>query len=266
MSRYAIQRGSIKEFFGTSSLMGCWNFNGNALDTSGNNIHGTVSGAAVCDGIIGGSAYRFNSATNDRIVFGNNFSFERTDKFSAIVWVQRQSDINTAIFAKTTAATTYRGWGFYINIAGGPRLQLTNSIAGNNYIDVTGVRVPQSAPICIGFSYDGSSLASGIKLFVNGAVWDFVIQKDALTSTITNSNNIYSGIRNPGDGGVYDSQFTGRQDEAGIFGVDLSPLQHFDYYAWSTDIPARRAWYVSSGVPSRRVTRASINRGIYSGA
>lgn len=65
-------------------------------------------------------------------------------------------------------------------------------------------------------TYDGSSKASGIKIYVNGEQWDWDIEQDGLTETIRTDKTFLIGSRHPG------SRFKGEIDEVQVYGRTLS--------------------------------------------
>ncbi len=60
-------------------------------------------------------------------------------------------------------------------------------------------------------TYDGSSKAAGIKIYVDGEPWDWDIEQDQLTETIKTDKSLLIGSRHPG------SRFKGEIDEVQMF-------------------------------------------------
>ncbi len=69
-------------------LIGAWEFNGNADDTSGNGNHGTVSGASLAADRFGNvqSAYAFDG--DDHIRVADNPVLRPTAAMSATLWMK----------------------------------------------------------------------------------------------------------------------------------------------------------------------------------
>ena len=74
-----------------SALVAEWLLNGNALDTSGNGYHGTVTGAKLVDNRFGepNSAYRFVNTT-DNINIGDTLDLGYNDR-SISIWSKKTS-------------------------------------------------------------------------------------------------------------------------------------------------------------------------------
>jgi gliding motility-associated-like protein len=79
----------------SSGLVAYYPFSGNANDASGNNIHGTISGATLTTDRSGNanSAYLFNGGTSYiQLPASNLYNFSPTGTHSISVWVQVQSN------------------------------------------------------------------------------------------------------------------------------------------------------------------------------
>lgn len=108
-----------------NGLIASYEFDGNANDTSGNNLNGTVYGATLTADRFGNpnSAYRFNGIDNYIEVADNNI-FDLTNNFSISLWV-KQYAFGGRLVDKTTAGTSdgydfdTSGAGYAMRLAGG---------------------------------------------------------------------------------------------------------------------------------------------------
>ncbi len=142
---------------------------------------------------------------NHYIGLGNNYSFERTNSFTVEGWAKANSLASRAIFAKLLAGAVATGYQLRLDSSGKYVFFLINSVSGNNYIKVTGdTTVATGTFYHVVATYDGSSSASGVKMYVNGVPQNLTVNSNTLTSSIINgvSARIGSGefISNPFDG------------------------------------------------------------------
>lgn len=90
--------------------------------------------------------------------------------------------------------TAYPGYELWIDSSGHLRVRILNNITGNNYIDVNGsTNVCDGTTRTVAASYDGSSTAAGVKLYVNGTLETPTVNKDTLSATIVTTQPIYIG-------------------------------------------------------------------------
>lgn len=166
------------------------------FDRSRYNNHGTVTGATW--GIQG----RTFDPVDDYISVPNpsQLNFERTDPFSVTVWFKRPATNSSGFFAsKQTGATTYRGWYVYmhsINYTLGFNLRSDNATGNALQVDSVPTYGSNLSPICFTATYDGSSSATGVLLYVNGLVVADTDTTNALTATTLNTANFNIGARN----------------------------------------------------------------------
>ncbi len=99
-----------------------------------------------------------------------NFGFE--DRFSAAAWI-RPTDPNGAIVARTRHIAaeddtqSNPGWGFYL-VDGKPQVNLVNRWLDDCLRIESNVAVPVDEWTHVAFTYDGTKLASGVHIYVNG--------------------------------------------------------------------------------------------------
>lgn len=138
------------------------------------------------------------------------FVFERTDTFSVVVWVR--SPPNTAtrtIIGKQQSGITTAGWVFTIGDRGGVRVHICNVYPSDAIAKYDNKRVDDDFWHHVGFTYDGSSDASGVKFYVDGIQdTDVTVVANTLTSSIANTGNAtigrLSGGNSPFYGYIYD--------------------------------------------------------------
>jgi hypothetical protein len=98
----------------------------------------------------------------------------------------------------TGAGNTYTGYEFWIEYKAANvwvlRVRIISNYGGPNYIGVIGtINVCDGKWHTVAASYDGSSTAAGVKLYVDGVVDAQTTESDTLTTTIVNKEPLWIG-------------------------------------------------------------------------
>ncbi len=146
---------------------------------------------------IGSYSASFNGS-NSYINCGNSFNlnFERDEEFSFEFWVYLSSkNANQMFFTKRkSSANNWTGVSIYVGSDNTVRFLLLADSGTGNYI-----QAKTSATLDIGQwhhivgTYNGSSLLSGTKIYINGSEATLSGSIDNLSSNISNSENFYVG-------------------------------------------------------------------------
>jgi hypothetical protein len=195
-------------------------------DSSGNGNSGTWSGtqSGTTDwysaGKVGPYAGHFNG-TNNYVNIGNAalLNFTNTNPFSACAWVNNAGTGPTdgEIVTKNSAVSPYQGWSFSIN-SGVLYVYLTNT-ATNVIVVKSGSTISASTWTHVCFTYSGSSNASGVLFYINGAPVTNTIVTNALTGTIATTGSVNIGTYGTGTGGF----ITGLIDDVRVYNRALMP-------------------------------------------
>jgi len=223
-------RAQAPDFFQVANL---YRLNGDTIDSYGTN-HGTYSGVPLfLPGPRPGSQSA-QLAANSFIRCGVNFPFDRFSAFSAFAWVKGAgSDNDSTIVGKMVHGGQYSGWELHVGTpAGGSgegklNVWLINTY-GPNFIQVNSpVVVLDNAWHFVGFTYDGSSRASGVRIYVDGTNATGAVTADTLTASIANNVELNLGARMNGA----DHTFTGGLSEVSLWNATLSPAEVQFIYA-----------------------------------
>ncbi len=197
-------------------------------DLSGNSNTGTLVNGVAFSTLYGGN-FIFDG-TNDYLNCGavSNITFERTNTFSFSFWIYPTSlSINGGILSKYN--TSSRGLTVGLNSTGAVSLVLRNTLTTNDLVinTATGL-IAINNWYYIVVTYNGSSSATGVSFYINGAktTGDITV-RNGLTATILNSQNVQLGARTAADA-VY---YTGRIASASIYNKVLTAdevLQDFN--------------------------------------
>ena len=199
-------------------LISYWTFDEAAKDFFGIN-NGSIKGAP--ETVVGkiGKALLFDGS-DDYVDCGDDESlaFERTDEFSIQAWINNEGPDHEVIVAKMPSSGTYRGWMFWFRKEGTVGVVIRNDWPSRNLIEVNTTEIfPDSEWHHVVMTYDGSSEAAGVKVYVNGAVTTPNVVHDGLSETTIIDLNVNIGARDDGK-----NLFVGTIDEVGIYNRVLS--------------------------------------------
>lgn len=146
---------------------------------------------------------------------GSIGDFERDQPFSYGGWVKPDKGEGTP-FSRMDSNSAYRGWEASI-FQGRPQTHIISNWPEN------AVKVASTSPIPNGkwshlfITYDGSSKAAGLKIFVNGKPVELTVERDALTASIKTGVTTKIGRRTNSE------FFFGSVDDFAIYNRALQP-------------------------------------------
>ena len=179
-----------------------------------------VEGAQV--GTITGSVKRVAGKFNRAVQFdgkthidlGDRLPLERTAAFSYGAWVY-PTGAGGAILSRMDDAADYRGWDLFL--AGDyAEFHMIHQWPGNAIHAKATKPLPAGEWTHLFVTYDGSSKASGFRLYFNGVAQDINVTRDGLTGTIQTEKPFHVGRRNPS------GHFVGRIDDLRVYAGSLS--------------------------------------------
>jgi hypothetical protein len=176
-------------------------------------VHATVGG--------GYSVYSvLFDGVNEYVTMGNALAFERTNAFSASVWIKTTSTTYGYILSKSEGSTTFRGYALFLNSDGSFSFALRNTtVVPINQIYVTSSVTGKNDGLWhhLIVTYDGSSIASHVKFYIDGVLVGTTVNGNTLTDTILNTASFNVSGRTDGSGPI-----AGRLDEISVWGRELS--------------------------------------------
>ncbi len=180
-------------------------------------------------------ALSFNG-TSDVVTVGDNtaLKFDTSSDFSASAWVKPSSvgGYQTVIHKIDDNNAARRGYLLTLN-NGVPEVWMLNDYGNSNYlVKAATTAVTTGTWQQVGFSYDGSGLASGVKIYVNGSDVTGVSLQDTLAGTIDNTQPFEIGRRT-----VANSQgYAGLMDDIRVYNTTLTLAQFGSLYAGQCDV------------------------------
>jgi len=174
--------------------------------------------------------------------FANVGDFERTNAFSYAAWVRlAKTNKDGAVFARMTDKDgQFRGWDLWLE-GGKPGIHILNDWP-KDAIKVLGRQeLSEERWSYVSITYDGSSTAAGVKIYVNGALQEMDIKNDNLKSSIHTEVPFKLGQRDATSpvvqAGLQDLKIFGRELKPGEI-VELMSVPRLQWLA--TKPPATR--------------------------
>jgi hypothetical protein len=120
--------------------------------------------------------------------------FERDKPFSYAAWVKLSDSKDGAIFARMDEGQDYRGWDLWLD-KGRPGTHIINKWPDNAIKTVSrkALKSGRWTHVCV--TYDGSSKASGVKVYIDGESQDLEVMADKLSETIETETPFKIGQR-----------------------------------------------------------------------
>ncbi|QRQ99878.1 DUF1553 domain-containing protein [Dyadobacter sandarakinus] len=184
---------------GKASLIGHFTFDEPAGKVFRNLADPRQSATAEGDDSLSNTASRAGRVGKARYIYGENavsfpdkFAFfERNQPFSISIWLNlHDPSVSGSLLHKSNGVMNgYRGWNVFREKDGTIRLTMSH-VWPENAIEIQTLEpFPLNKWTQLGFSYDGLSKASGLKLYVNGRPARIVIHNDHLTESILFGKN-----------------------------------------------------------------------------
>ena len=210
----------------------------NANDESANANDGTLGASnpswmkdTISPAFMGAAAVVIGA--NQYINAGAVLQYERTQPWTCIAVIKVPSNPGTAaILFSNMNVSPYPGFEVFLNSSGQLHCRIMNSFFAPNYVGVRGtVDIADGVWRVIAVTYDGSSTAAGVKLYVDGSAVSMVTESDTLSASIVNSEVFRIGNQT-GELGTF--QLGGSLDEFSMHKVARSAsyiAAHADRYS-----------------------------------
>lgn len=162
---------------------------------------------------------------------GGSGVFSRNDPFAVSIWVNIPKSLtHGAIFHKGSGAVLYNWRGYHLNLKNN-RLELlmAHSAPFNAITRLSENDIPRDQWVNLTLTYDGSSKAKGLNIFLNGKPMP----------TVTTHDNLYKDIlfREKQPGLQVGAVWRGKglkgalADEVSVYNLELSPLEVLQVYS-----------------------------------
>jgi hypothetical protein len=183
-----------------------------AKDGVRGSVRGSVRGNAKWTGGKLGGALEFDGST--WVDLGNAFDFERGDQFSYGAWVYPHGQASGALLSRMDDSASYRGVDVFAT-GGQIEVHIIHRWPDNALHRKAVAKLPPEKWTHVFVTYDGSSRAEGIRIYIDGLVQEAPITRNRLTDTIRTKTPAHIGRRNPS------GFFRGRLDDVRVYDRDL---------------------------------------------
>lgn len=200
-----------------------------------------VAGAMYFDG----STYY--TTPTDKETF---YDFERTEPFSTSFWLDTNTVTESGILMKS-ASSASAGWSVYLGSDGKIYLDLVNTATTNELSVKTNTAINNGIHHVV-ITYDGTSLPTGVNVYIDGVDTALTTNYNNLSATIL--NNLDVGVGAEQDGGA---KLTGVLDDVRVYNVELTSAEAQNLYEYDlsgheiTDtnvLPDNQYGYAAAGV------------------
>ncbi|MBX3111210.1 MAG: DUF1549 domain-containing protein [Fimbriimonadaceae bacterium] len=164
--------------------------------------------------------------------------FERDQPFSFALWVDPRSG-EGAPLARMDSNNGFRGWECSV-VGGRPQAHIINKWPENALKVSAKETIPKNAWSHLVVTYDGSSKAAGMKMYINGRPVALNVDMDTLSATTRTTVDTRVGRRTDSE------QFDGAVDDVAVFNRALTPAEAATLASTSPALP------VVSVDPSKR--------------
>lgn len=141
-------------------------------------------------------ALNFNGS--NFVNLGNLGDFERTGSFSYGGWVKTTPQTSGAVLARMDDAGGHRGYDLLIGGGGILQVHLIHQWPTNAIKVRTDKKLSPNKWYHVLVTYDGTSKANGVTIYVDGEPWKWQIEQDRLTESIRTKKSLLIGSRHPG--------------------------------------------------------------------
>ncbi|MGA2248233.1 MAG: DUF1553 domain-containing protein [Verrucomicrobiota bacterium] len=165
--------------------------------------------------------------------------FARDEAFSYAAWVKLDNDVDGAVFARMQDTNgVFRGWDLWLE-GGKPAIHILHSWP-DNAIKVVGKQELEKGKwnhVCV--TYNGSSQADGVKIYVNGALQETTVANNSLTQSIRTAVPFKIAQRDTSsrltDAGLQDLRIYARE----LTQDEIESLAHVQRIRWLASKPTR---------------------------
>ena len=200
-----------------------------------NRVVALATNASWTAGAVAAQAFAVSNAIPALADIGD---FERTNAFSYALWVRLADENQGALIARLEEKNgAYRGWDCWLD-GGRPALHLVHHWPDDAIKVVAKNELPKGKWVHVAVTYDGSSKAKGVKIFVNGESQEVNVDQDGLQHSIHTESPFKIGERD----GAARIPGVALQDVY-LFGRRLKPeevrrLAHIPRLTWIAAQPA----------------------------
>ena len=147
--------------------------------------------------------------------FAGAAPFDITDHFSLAAWIKADS-LTGAVVSRMSDSARGKGFGIYLR-DGRLHFHITNNYADDAIRVDTGKLIEPGRWTHVAVTYDGTVMAAGVKLYVDGRPVEFKVDQETLYRPFRNAGAVYNEPLRIGAGGGEANRFTGLIDDVLVY-------------------------------------------------
>ncbi len=147
--------------------------------------------------------------------FGGAAPFDITDHFSLAAWIKPES-LAGAIVTRMVDKERGKGFGLYLR-EGRLHFHITSNFADDAIRLDTGKVIEPGRWTHVAATYDGSVMAEGVKLYVDGKPVEYKVEQETLYRPFRNAGAAFNEPLRVGAGGGDSNRFTGLVDDVLVY-------------------------------------------------
>jgi hypothetical protein len=152
---------------------------------------------------------------SSHVNLGDVLTLERNEKFSYGAWILRRGGGGQTVISRMDDAADFRGWDLYLG-DGRVFVHLIHKWEGNAIRVNTRTAVPENRWTHVFATYDGSSKAEGVRIYIDGKPQELEITHNSLSGSIASEKPARIGARTPG------AVFRGQIDDVRVYRRELT--------------------------------------------
>ena len=157
----------------------------------------------------------FECDTRNFVDLGDTGDFDGSHGFSYGAWIKPKGAGAGAPLARMNNGNAYRGYDLHLS-GGVIEPHIIHKWPSDAIKVRTKNKLKPDTWQHVFVTYDGSMKAAGVKIYVDGQLWDWTIEQDGLANTIKSKGPFYVGRRNGG------SNYNGLVDDVRVYGRTLA--------------------------------------------
>ncbi|MEY2429208.1 MAG: hypothetical protein QOJ40_2093 [Verrucomicrobiota bacterium] len=140
-----------------------------------------ATNASWQEGVVATKAFTTSSKTTPEVADVGDF--EQDQPFTYAAWVRLSEGRDGALFARMDDKDAYRGWDFWLQ-GGKPGAHIVHKWPEDalKVVSKKAIETNRWTHVCV--SYDGSSKAEGVKIYIDGQLQEKDVEADKLKNTI----------------------------------------------------------------------------------
>lgn len=212
----------------SAGLLAHWKLDSSSTDETGD-FPATWQGSASYTSTVAAPASSAAGGFSETwLNAGYGFNFERNQTFSASAWI-KSGPQDSAIVGDMVQGEGSQGWELHVGTSENGAESRSITVWLIDDYPALAIQVSASINVLdgdwhqVGFSYDGSSTADGVKLYIDGGEVPCIRPLDTLGGSIANNSAAQLEIGTRMNG--VDHQFIGAIDEVAIFNHTLTATE-----------------------------------------